>query len=215
MYYLFDLDGTIIDSNGIWVDVDTAFLARRGMPYTQEYADGVAHTIFPLAAKFTKEYCHIEDSEESIMAEWMDLAGDRYSETVELKPFTADYLRKCHESGIRMSLLSSCVPAHGKAALARHGLTEYFEHLIFAHDIGIEKSDPRIFEEAAKICGVSPEDCVLFDDSSRSCLCAKKAGLKTVGVYDKMFCREEEQLRAECDRYIMSFEELLNEPLSF
>ena len=215
MYYLFDLDGTIIDSNGVWVDVDIAFLARRGMPYTQEYADGVAHTIFPLAAKFTKEYCHIDDSEESIMAEWMELAGDRYSTSVELKPFTLDYLRKCHESGIRMSLLSSCVPAHGKAVLARHGLTEYFEHLIFAHDIGIEKSDPRIFEEASKICGVPPENCVLFDDSSRSCRSAKQAGLKTVGVFDKMFYREEEQLRAECDRYIVSFEELLNEPLSF
>ena len=59
MYYLFDLDGTLIDSNGIWVDVDTAFLARRGMPYTPEYAQGVAHTIFPLAAKFTKAYCSI------------------------------------------------------------------------------------------------------------------------------------------------------------
>ena len=215
MYYLFDLDGTIIDSNGIWIDVDTAFLARRGMPYTQEYADGVAHTIFPLAAKFTKAYCKINDSEESIMAEWMELAGDRYSKTVELKPFTADYLRQCHENGIRMSLLSSCVPAHGRAVLERYGLTDYFEHLIFAHDIGIEKSDPRIFTEAAKICGVRREDCVLFDDSSRSCRSAKQAGLKTVGVYDQMFCREEAQLRAECDRYIVSFEELLNTPLSF
>lgn len=215
MYYLFDLDGTIIDSNGIWVDVDTVFLARRGMPYTAEYADGVAHTIFPLAAKFTKAYCQIEDSEEEIMAEWMELAGDRYSKAVELKPFTADYLRWCRENGIRMSLLSSCVPDHGRAVLARHGLTNYFEHLIFAHDIGIEKSDPRIFHEAAKICGVQPEDCVLFDDSSRSCRSAKQAGLKTVGVYDKMFHREEMQLRTECNRYIMSFDELLNDPLAF
>ena len=215
MYYLFDLDGTLIDSNGIWIDVDTVFLARRGMPYTAEYAEGVAHTIFPLAAKFTKTYCNIEDSEEEIMAEWMELAGDRYSKTVELKPFIADYLQKCRENGIRMSLLSSCVPEHGRAVLSRYGLTDYFEHLIFATDLGMEKSDPRIFHEAAKICGVNAEDCVLFDDSSRSCRSAKQAGLKTVGVYDHMFRREEDQLRAECDRYIKNFEELLNKPLSY
>ena len=51
---LFDMDGTLIDSNGIWKDVDTRFLEKRGLPYTQEYYEGVAHTIFPLAAKFTK-----------------------------------------------------------------------------------------------------------------------------------------------------------------
>ena len=67
--YLFDLDGTLIDSNGIWQNVDRTFLARRGMPYTREYYEGVAHTILPLAAVFTKEYCHLEQSCEEIIAE--------------------------------------------------------------------------------------------------------------------------------------------------
>ena len=65
MYYLFDLDGTLIDSNGVWIDVDTAFLARRGMEYSKAYYEGVAHTIFPLAAQFTKEFCHLDESCES------------------------------------------------------------------------------------------------------------------------------------------------------
>ena len=52
---LFDMDGTLIDSNGVWKDVDRTFLARRGLPYTHAYYEGVAHTILPLAAKFTKE----------------------------------------------------------------------------------------------------------------------------------------------------------------
>ena len=72
--YLFDMDGTLIDSNSVWKDVDGEFLARRGLPYTKAYYEGVAHTIFPLAAKFTKEFCHLPESEEAIMAEWMDLA---------------------------------------------------------------------------------------------------------------------------------------------
>lgn len=83
---IFDMDGTLIDSNGIWKDVDTAFLAKRGLPYTRAYYEGVAHTIFPLAAKFTREFCHLPESEEAIMAEWMDMAGDLYGTSVPVKP---------------------------------------------------------------------------------------------------------------------------------
>ena len=44
---LFDLDGTLIDSNGVWLEVDKTFLARHGYEYSQEYHDGVAHSILP------------------------------------------------------------------------------------------------------------------------------------------------------------------------
>ena len=37
---IFDMDGTLIDSNGIWRQVDEAFLAKRGYPYTREYYEG-------------------------------------------------------------------------------------------------------------------------------------------------------------------------------
>ena len=49
---LFDMDGTLIDSNGVWKNVDREFLARRGIAYTHAYYEGVAHTILPLAAFF-------------------------------------------------------------------------------------------------------------------------------------------------------------------
>ena len=56
---IFDMDGTLIDSNGVWREVDIAFLKKRGFPYTKEYYRGVAHTIFPKAAVFTKAYCNM------------------------------------------------------------------------------------------------------------------------------------------------------------
>ena len=48
---LFDMDGTLIDSNGVWKNVDREFLARRGIAYTHAYYEGVAHTILPLASR--------------------------------------------------------------------------------------------------------------------------------------------------------------------
>ncbi len=46
----------------------------------------MAHTIFPLAAEFTKRYCRLEESVEDIMAEWMEMAGDAYATRVQVKP---------------------------------------------------------------------------------------------------------------------------------
>ena len=128
MLYLFDMDGTLIDSNGIWKDVDSAFLARRGLPYTQEYYEGVAHTIFPLAAKFTKEFCQLPESEEAIMAEWMDLAQGLYA-NVPVKPGVRDYLRQCRDRGIRMAVVTSSVPEHCRTALSHLQLLPFFERI--------------------------------------------------------------------------------------
>lgn len=157
---IFDMDGTLIDSNGIWRQVDEAFLAKRGYPYTREYYEGVAHTIFPMAAKFTKAYCHLEESEEEIMAEWMQMAGDAYAVRVPIKPGVREYLDRCRTAGERMIVLTSSVPEHCRAALGRLGLTEYFERILFAHDLGMDKKDPETFRHAAALMGVTPEYCM-------------------------------------------------------
>ena len=77
--FFFDMDGVLTDSNGVWKKVDREFLARRGMKYTHAYYEGVAHVPLPLAAVFTKEFCKLPESCESIIAEWMELAADSYA----------------------------------------------------------------------------------------------------------------------------------------
>ena len=44
---LFDFDGTLVDSNGVWVEVDDTFLARRGLTATREYSDTVGTPFSP------------------------------------------------------------------------------------------------------------------------------------------------------------------------
>ena len=206
---IFDMDGTLIDSNGIWKDVDTAFLAKRGLPYTRAYYEGVAHTIFPLAAKFTKEFCHLPESEEAIMAEWMDMAGDLYGTSVPVKPGVRAYLEKLRDAGERMMVVTSAVPVPCRTALTHLGLMPYFERIVFAQELHREKKDPALWRLAAETAGVSPEDCTLYDDSVEACRGAKAAGMRAVGVYDPFFAATETEMRAVCSRYIRSFEELV------
>ena len=123
---LFDMDGTLIDSNGVWKNVDREFLARRGIAYTHAYYEGVAHTILPLAAKFTKEYCHLTESCEEIIAEWMEMARDAYAH-VTVKPGVRAYLKQCRAEGRRMAVVTSSVPEHCRTALTHLDLMKYFE----------------------------------------------------------------------------------------
>lgn len=206
---IFDMDGTLIDSNGIWRDVDIAFLEKRGMPYTKEYYEGVAHTIFPLAAVFTKEYCQLEESCEEIMAEWMELASDMYATDVAVKPGVVDYLEQCRARGERMMVLTSSVPEHCRTALTHLDLMKYFERVIFAQELGLEKKNPECFKKVSAIMDVKPEDCTVYDDSVAACRGAKAAGMQVVGVYDSYFDMTVDEMQQVCDRYIRSFEEMM------
>ena len=207
--YLFDLDGTLIDSNGIWAEVDRTFLARRGYPYTKEYYEGVAHTIFPLAAVFTKEYCHLSESTDEIMAEWMELAGDLYAGSVPEKPGVRAFLERMRARGERMAVVTSAVPVHCRSALTHLGLLPYFEHIFFAQELGMDKSDPAIFAKATELLGVTPQECIFFDDSVKSCRSAKASGMTVIGVYDPFFEGTKDEMPLVCDRFIRDFGEML------
>ena len=209
--YLFDMDGTLIDSNGVWKEVDRVFLARRGMPYTHAYYEGVAHTILPLAAKFTREFCHLTESEEAIMAEWMELARDAYAH-VTVKPGVRAFLKQCRSEGRRMALVTSSVPEHCRTAMEHLELMKYFESVTFAQELGLEKREKRLWLEAARRNHAEPEACTLFDDSLAACRGARSARMRVVGVYDGYFAGDEKEMRAFCDVYIHSFEELLWKP---
>ncbi|WP_130869162.1 HAD family hydrolase [Intestinimonas massiliensis (ex Afouda et al. 2020)] len=206
---LFDFDGTLVDSNGVWVEVDDTFLARRGLTATREYSETVGHSIFPIAARFTKDYYHLSESPDEIMAEWTSLGREAYSHQVPLKPGTKEYLDKCRQAGERMVLLTACVPEFCQAAMDRLGLTDYFQPVIYVQELGVEKRDPRAFTLALERLGEKAEACTLYEDSPGVCRTAKEAGLTVVGVYDPFYAHYEDEMRGFCHRYIKSFTELL------
>ena len=206
--FFFDLDGTLIDSNGIWKQVDKDFLDKRGLPYTKEYFNGVAHTALPMAAVFTKEYCKLEESCEEIIAEWMEMSRTAYSK-VSLKPGVRAYLKQCKAEGRRMAIITSSVPEHCYTALKKLDIEKYFESVTFAQQAGFHKKEPDIWRMTAEKHGVRPEACTVFDDSLAACKGARAARMRVVGVHDSFFSADAREMQGFCDVYIRSFEELL------
>lgn len=206
---VFDLDGTLIDSNGVWIQVDLDFLAQRGLTPTQEYTNFVAHSIFPIASEFTKTYYNLPETVEEIMEHWMTMARTAYAELVPLKPGVRDYLSQCAERGESMAIVTACVPELCHAVLKRHQIDHYFSDIIFAQDLGMEKRNPELFRIAARLLQVLPEQCTLFEDSPEGCNSAKETGMTVIGVHDPYYETYEEQKRSLCDHYLLSFTELL------
>ncbi len=207
--YIFDLDGTITDTNSLWREVDAEFLGKRGFSPTPEYEKAVGSSIFPAAAQYTKDAYCLPDTVEDIMAEWERLAERHYRELAPLKPGVWEFLHQCKRQGLPMALFTACRPALCRAALDRFSLWELFDHVVFAEEIGLEKRDPKCFARLGEVLGMPLRGCVLFDDSVENCSAAARAGMDTVGVYDPYYAHRQAELKKVCGRYIRSFEELL------
>ena len=111
-----------------------------------------------------------------------------------------------------MAVVTSSVPEHCYTALKKLDIEKYFENVTFAQQAGMHKKNPDVWLAAAEKNGVRPQDCTVFDDSLAACWGARAAKMRVVGVYDKFFNSSAKEMRAFCDVFIESFEELLYTP---
>ena len=108
-----------------------------------------------------------------------------------------------------MAIFTACRPSLCRSFLERFGMTEWFAPIVYAEEIGLEKHNPECFARLSQLLGLPPGECTLFDDSPSNCATAKAAGMQVVGVYDDFYAHRQEELKAACQRYILSFEELV------
>jgi len=108
-----------------------------------------------------------------------------------------------------MAVFTACVPEHCRAAMEHLGLIPYFERVIYAQELGVDKKSPEIFKKVAEMLSVTPRECVLFDDSLSACKAAKAAGMTVIGVQDEYFRDSRPDMKELCDRFITGFGELL------
>lgn len=206
--YFFDLDGTLLDSNHIWLDIDIAFLGRHGIsPVPEDYTDYVTHHAFPDAAAYTQARFSLPMTPEEIIAAWQEMARDAYAHQLPLKSGAKEFLRRARQAEVRCALLTSCIPDLCQAALDHHGLSPLLEQVFTTAELGLEKRDPTLYRQVAALCGLPPQHCVLFDDSPVYCAAAKEAGWQVCGVADPIFTHRQEEMTALCgpDRFPFSW----------
>ena len=205
---IFDMDGTLVDSMEYWSKIFIKKLDEENILYP----DDVLNIVTPMGVKQGSEYIHklgYSKDPETIYKEIEDAMIIEYATVVPAKPFAMEYLKMLKEEGVKMCVLSASTHKMIEASAKRCGYFDCMEFIMSCEDLGMSKSNPELFRLVAKKMELSVEDITVFDDNSTALKTAKKAGVKTCGVYDEASEEYKEEIIAVADKYIYSFEELL------
>lgn len=122
---IFDLDGTLLDSMGVWDQVDVDFLAKRGFEVPDDYMQKVAAMQFRQIAEYTIARFNLSDTPGELMEEWDHMARVMYSTVVEAKPHAREYLAMLKASGAKLSVATSLPPMLREPAMRHVGIFDY------------------------------------------------------------------------------------------
>ena len=182
---IFDLDGTLLDSMGVWDQVDIDFLAKRGIEVPADYMGKVAAMQFRQIAEYTIARFGLPDTPEALMQEWDDMARVAYSTVVEAKPHAVEYLSYLKRSGAKLAVATSLPPALREPAMKHVGIFDYFDQIVSVDDANnVGKDRPDVFLLAAGRLGVVPEQCTVFEDLLVAMRSAKSVGMRVWAIHD-------------------------------
>ena len=206
--HIFDLDGTLLDSMGVWDGLNTAFFNKRGIEMPADYPFAVLRISLFESAEYTKKRFALPETPEALMREWNDTVAYAYGHTIQMKPFAKEYLHILYERGAKLAVATSLPAELYNRALEANGIRGLFTVISDADEAGYGKTRPDIFLLAAKKLGVPPGDCVVYEDILAAILSAKQAGMNVCGVYDKTSAADWEQIKKTADHTICDFNDL-------
>ena len=178
---LFDMDGLLIDSEPLWLEAETAVMARLGADWTaadqaQLLGGSLVRTVRYLLGKAARPASPAQ------VAEWLmtrvtELVRDR---GVPLRPGARELLAEVAAASLPHALVTSSERGFMDAVLARTGLR--FDVLVCADDVSVTKPDPEPYLLAAKLLGADPARCVALEDSPNGVASAQAAGCQVIAV---------------------------------
>ena len=207
---IFDMDGTLLDSMGMWQALDRRFLRENGIEPPPDISDIVKKMTVDTSSAYFVERFRLPMSPQQVKARVEQLAAEAYQETLPLKAGAKEFLEAAAQHGIPCAIASVTYPALLEAALNRLGIRQYFR-CILTPDSGTEgKHAPDIYLETARLLGTTPAETVVMEDALYAAETAAAAGFCTVGFRDASAQADWAALDAVCGRTVGSWAELNN-----
>ena len=205
---VFDLDGTLLDSTGLWAKVDADFFTKRGMKVPESYHTEIAGMGFAACASYTVSKWFPGESPQKVAEEWKTAAKEAYETSVGLKDGAGGYLRLLKEKNIRLGVATALSRDFLTPALKRLGIFDLVDAILSTDDLpGLGKEDGRLYAMAAEALGLPPSSCVAFEDSLVGITAAKAAGVRCFAIADPGADRDREKILRIADGFFASFSE--------
>jgi HAD superfamily hydrolase (TIGR01509 family) len=184
---IFDLDGVLADSEPWWNQIDAKLLAEYGVSYCGEYHGNVLGISYRLAVEFYKNAFHISASVEELMRRRGEIATDFFASRVDLFPSAEMTLEQLREIKLLLAVATSSVSASARPLLERTGIRSLFSVVITGDEVQQGKPHPDIYLRAAQELGISPEACLVIEDSLAGIAAGKAANMRVAAIPDRRF----------------------------
>ena len=178
---LFDMDGTLIDSEPVWFETDVRVLAEYGFELGPEHW----HRVLGQPSEVSSKYLL---GVSGIPLAWQELAErietgvvEALSEGLELLPGAKELLVELQAAGVPTALVSASSRRIVDACIGAIG-ADFFRHTVSGDDVTRPKPDPQPYLRAAELLGVDPAGCVVIEDSPIGTAAGAAAGCRVLAV---------------------------------
>lgn len=183
---IFDMDGTLIDTEKYYQKFWPVAMAEFGYTMTREQALSMRSLGKPFAAAKIKEmfgeeadYVKIRQRRRELLEEFLE------HEPIECKPGAKELLTALKEKGIITAVATATDPERTRTYLGQVGLLDYFDALISATQVETGKPAPDVYLYACEKLGLAPQECIAVEDSPNGVLSAYRAGCGVIMVPDQ------------------------------
>lgn len=181
---IFDLDGTLLDSTGMWRQVDGRLMAHYGKEVPPDLSETVQRMSIEEFSQFFVEEFDLPVTPEQIAQQVADMVAEEYREKLQLKPHVPEILDWLDQQDIPYGVATATYGELAEAALRRLHVWERLRFLLTEQNAGAPKTQPRIFQLAAQELHLGRRQIAVVEDSLHALEGAKNGGFFTIGIAD-------------------------------
>ena len=186
---IYDLDGTLVDSERLWHEAETSLLAVRGLHYYDEVRAALLGQRMDACIRIIRDHYCLSDSVTMLRSELLERMMALVERKLQKRPGAEELLARVKGIGLPAAIASSSPLSFIEGVVRSCGWDElYFpssqNYLFSADDVPNGKPAPDVYLAAAKSLGIPPMECLAIEDSPTGARAAVAADMTCIAVWD-------------------------------
>lgn len=178
---LWDMDGTLVDTEPYWFAVEQQLVESWGGTWTTDHARRLVGSDLPTSGRYLRDHGGVDLPVESIVDLLLDGVNAQVQREVPWRPGAVRLLGRLRAAGVPSALVTSSYERLVSAVLARLPRGS-FQVVVTGDAVSRGKPHPEPYLHAARLLGVAPENCLAIEDSDTGATSAERAGCSVLVV---------------------------------